>query len=216
MNAKDFPALLGPLKMSLCPRRRTPVISSGARSGGFSANSEPLSNGGSLSSNSSRHFSHSAHEAQPEPATTMYCRLPLRSTPGRRDRRDGLRFWLSTSKPFNFNTLYRSLTRRLYRSMSFPASIFTTAWRLFPPEWMMKVAGTCNSRRMASCRSTGIPSDSTRACRYSTTFASAQPFPSIGFNRHQAPASGSRLEFRAASSGLPPSSASSISTAFRE
>ena len=180
----------GPAKSILCPRLKTPAISSGASSGMLSHTSGSGSISGRLSFNSSIHAFQSSHDGRPVLVATKYCFCPLRSIPGSLDSRDGFLLALSICSPFFWQTVWRKFTRSRY-SVKSAASILTIACMDFDPECTNATHGNSNRSYMAACFSGAIESDSISAYRKDVTFLSLIPSPSKGFGRIHAPAAGS-------------------------
>lgn len=107
MRAKLLPALLGPASSILCPWRRTPSTSGGARGGRSSHTLDRASVSGRSSVSASIQSFHSSQLALPMLVASRYCFCSPRITPGIRDRRLGLRFCWSRRRPFFWQTPYR-------------------------------------------------------------------------------------------------------------
>ena len=114
ISANDLPALDGPASSILCPCRSTPPMSAGASGGISSQTALMLSGSGKSSVALSMNSRHSAKSALPMLVSMRNCLCPFRITPGIRDRRDGLRFCWSSSRPFLRQTVYRYSTRLRY------------------------------------------------------------------------------------------------------
>ena len=84
-------------------------------SGGISSQTALMLSGSGRSSVAlSMNSRHSAKSVLPMLVSMRNCLCPFRITPGIRDRRDGLRFCWSSSRPFLRQTVYRYSTRLRY------------------------------------------------------------------------------------------------------